>query len=130
MKKEITKCICCNKQLIRSYGESVRDWVPRKYCSHACYHKHYVGPIHYNYKTGTKTRPDGYIRDSKTDEYIHRKIMKNKLGRSLDKNEVVHHINGNTSDNRIENMILLTNSEHRKLHVRTQRRNEYGDFKK
>jgi hypothetical protein len=47
----------------------------------------------------------------------HRLIMENHLGRKLESNEVVHHINGNTKDNRIENLEVMTRSEHAKLHL-------------
>ena len=42
----------------------------------------------------------------------HRYIMEQQLGRKLSKNEVVHHINGNKEDNRLENLEVLTPSEH------------------
>ncbi len=46
----------------------------------------------------------------------HRVIVENNIGRLLLSNEVVHHINGKYKDNRIENLQVMTNSEHTKLH--------------
>lgn len=44
-------------------------------------------------------------------------IMEEYLGRRLTKSEVVHHINGCKDDNRLENLRLMTNSEHSRLHA-------------
>jgi len=47
-------------------------------------------------------------------------MMEEHLGRFLIEEEVIHHINGKTTDNRLENLELLTRSEHATLHHNTR----------
>lgn len=44
-------------------------------------------------------------------------IVEQHLGRKLAKGEVVHHINGDKLDNRIENLKVMTASEHSRMHA-------------
>ena len=53
---------------------------------------------------------DGVKRDE------HRYIMEQHIGRELSRNEVVHHKNGDKRDNRIENLEIMSLSEHTKKH--------------
>jgi len=100
----------------------------RLFCNFDCYMAYRIGENHPNYKNGTKCRPDGYLRDSKTDRYLHRIIMENHLGRKLTDIEVVHHIDGNKKNNSVDNLDIHTNSSHRKLEVINQKRGIDGRF--
>jgi len=84
------------------------------------------GKDHWNWRGGIKNN-NGYVmvyqpKHPHCDQqgYVrqHRLVMEEDLGRLLEKDEVVHHINGNRADNVIENLQLLSKKEHDLIHLR------------
>lgn len=59
----------------------------------------------------------GYVVLEDINELEHRYIARQILGRSLDANEVVHHINGDRADNRITNLCLMDSEKHEHFHA-------------
>lgn len=99
-----------------------------RFCSNSCSAK-YRGI--YAIKHERKIGKDGYTYiyvegQGSVKEHIY--IMEQKLGRKLNKNECVHHIDHNKSNNSIDNLMLLTRSEHSKLH-RKEEIEKYGHVK-
>lgn len=73
----------------------------------------------------------GYVRintgsGTRKDEHII--IAERVLDRPLKKNEVVHHINGNKTDNRNDNLLICTRSYHNWLHGEMCRRYQIEHF--
>lgn len=79
-----------------------------------------------NWKGGRVEGPDGrtmvYSPDYKGPKvagvYVleYRLIAEKKIGRMLFKGEIVHHINGDKTDNRPENLEIMTQSQHMAEH--------------
>lgn len=53
----------------------------------------------------------------KTHVYRYRLVMEDHLGRYLRPEEIVHHKNGDHSDYRVENLEIMSQSEHIRIHL-------------
>jgi hypothetical protein len=77
-----------------------------------------IGEKSSRWKGGKHPGPDGYIRirigGRRTHE--HRVIMEKKLGRSLLKSEVVHHIDFDRGNNDMENLMVMDREKHVHYH--------------
>lgn len=106
--KEPRVCCICKKSYLPNHKT-------QKLCSVSCSHTNLTGKVKtgFWYENGYRVLYTGNGKGIK--EHIH--VMENYLGKKLNrKTEVVHHINGIKDDNRIENLALMDNKEHIRLH--------------
>lgn len=124
-------CKCCHKVFI-VYRERLERNAGH-FCSNKCRYNSFALSGNPNWKKDGHKRLNcnGYIEvkmsvhsQKRTSGYCleHRLIIEKNIGRILNIKEVVHHINGDKQDNKLENLILFKNiSEHLKHHRRLQR---------
>lgn len=113
-----TRCSQCGKKIKKRQCEIRNDNV---FCNKKCESEYR------SYNNSPKSWRGGYISKTTGYRYIsyngkqieeHRLVMMNHLRRKLKTTEHIHHKNGNKTDNRIENLLLTTNKEHKKYHKR------------
>lgn len=125
-------CPTCQTIFEKKPSDSKKYWCVKRYCCIECSGtllkkgEHLsvrteitagsIGSRNLNYKGGRNIGKNGYVRVliEGTGNYAleHRKVMENYLGRKLEKGEIVHHINHNRQDNRIENLEIMNKNDH------------------
>lgn len=99
------------------------------YCSKKCWGSHrdwsmkknpaWKGGVIINPATGYEYTRNPSHPNASSLGYVptHRYVMSKHLGRSLRKNEIVHHINHNKRDNRLCNLVILSKNRHNSYHA-------------
>jgi len=106
--------------LARAYAEGIRTpSIPTEQFKYANVGK--FGEEAGAWKGGRFTDPTHsyvhiWIPDEQCYQLEHRLVMEKHLGRKLARNEHAHHINGIKTDNRIENLQVMSASDHARLH--------------
>lgn len=124
VKRIYRKCLHCGEDFPingRSEKGSWRDKA-KKFCDQECW----VAWKRAN--GGPRSVPIGTLYAGGNTGYIVQKvaigkwrlqhvvIMEEFIGRKLLRSELIHHRNGNKKDNRIENLQVMTRSEHQRIH--------------
>jgi len=86
------------------------------------------GENHVSWKGGQFKDSSGRVQVWTLDGYVYRYrlVIEEHLGRKLSRREIVHHINEIIDDDRIENLQVMSISEHMKLHNSGEKHPMYG----
>lgn len=111
------------KSICETCGKEIEDYTKRRFCCFPCRNIGFSGEGNPAFKGNVATYKNDkygnqyrYIRGSAKKVPEHRYVMEQYLGRSLNKGEEVHHINGDTLDNRISNLFVLDKRNHSRQH--------------
>lgn len=122
----------------KNKGRGIKRMMSQVFCSRKCMARERAkthNQTNHHAWSGGVINDKGYIR---INQYLgngkrvmpmqHDLIMEKHLGRKLENNEVVHHVDRDRSNNDISNLQLMTRSEHSKLHYESGHY-DIGEFK-
>jgi hypothetical protein len=114
---KFVNCDECGKEIYKPKGQIYLH----NYCSNKCRLKskifiENIKPFTFVVIENKKKKPKyKTLNVNGKQMLLHRHIMQQHLNRKLESNEIVHHINGDTFDNSIENLKIVSRSEHGKI---------------
>lgn len=147
-------CETCGKPLVRHRKHSAAQWAAKRFCDRSCAAQRLVtnrpcacgcrqqtvvGRKYVKGHRPLKPNTQGYRRiwvgkdhplaSTDGNALEHRVVLFN-ASIAIPQGYHVHHRNGDKLDNRLENLALVTASEHTRLHLRADGfvRNQFGQF--
>ena len=124
----VLTCALCNQPFrVPTYRKNIA-----KYCSRSC-----LAKVHLEQFSHLRFQPTGKPKHTyKTmtvdgkQVRVHRYLIEQHLGRKLESWEHVHHINGDSHDNRLENLAVLSNAAHQRIELEERMRATWNEAAK
>ena len=114
VKKVVVTCDWCAQSFEKKRSDVVRS--NHNLCDRGCYQ---------DFINFTQA---GATNQSLAGKVIYRTLAELKIGRALTDDEEVHHIDGNHCNNALDNLAIMSRSEHVAFHAAEKRRDENGRF--
>ena len=124
LKRTILKCDCCGVEFERNNCHISTN----NFCSNKCHGKWMVENRRRengaNWQGGIYNPYGKYIflyQEDGSYKQEHRIVVENEIGRLLNSDEIIHHIDGDGTNNDISNLEIMNRSSHAKLHAEQRR---------